>query len=140
MKKKFFTSGIGLMMVLVVAFAFLVHPAVSTANSTQAAVKTSAITPSYALGTAGEMLLSKVVTPKLRASAITDQETECMITEETDEVLAAGYNQNAIKRSLAAGTATYEDTINMVNATKWLKMSVKTSNLPEQRNFPLKTC
>ena len=110
MKKLFKARGIGLIgtmcLVMLVAFVFLVCPVIATANSTQAQD-------------------NQVIASPIRASAVMDQKTECIITEETDEAMA--------------GTGAYEDTIILVNAIERLSMPAKIG-FPEQRNFPLKTC
>jgi len=150
---KFFKRGIGLigMICLLVAFAFLVHPVVETANSPQdqdnQVIKMLAATPSYALGTVGEMLWSATdqvivdARPTFGAGATIDQRIETATgahakwhkarETNTETILLMGYNQNAFKR----------DAYNRVNtAIERPSMSVVLSNLPGQRNLPLKVC
>jgi len=137
MMRKFFKRGIGLItMALMVAFVFLVAPLAAMAANSPQIIQDNQV----------------IVSPMMRAGAITDQVIasarlamygpSVAITDQAIMTQVRGIETATIAYATVslAGTV-YEDAINRANtAIERPSMSVVLSNLPEQRNFPLKTC
>jgi len=124
MKKNFFTSGIGLIMVLMVAFAFLI------VGSTVMAANIN-IQETGALQLDGQVLVV--------ATDSNAQSLYVVAIEKADEAMTR-HNSNAFKRSLVvtAYEATYYTyTKDAIAKISFLRPAPKT-DLTEQRSFPLK--
>jgi len=137
-KKIFFKRGIGLIAItLMVAFAFLVTPLATMAANTMGENNQAIVDVRPTTYGVGATITDQEITVEIRKiDAATGAQTERHMARETmlnSALNPANYTMPKKDPGTKAETqiATY---------AKWLKMSAMTSNLSEQRNFPLKTC